>query len=162
MYMKLNNKGFAVSAILYSFLTVFILFLLVVLSAMNNSITILKSTNDDIINGFTFEIKQTYGTSINCDNDWYTYNYNKKIEIRTTHDVLYWPKDFNASGTDTKSGFVSIYFSDIENNSIDADNFPTPNNPASGNTLSSSYKYVYVYDKVIKKVEHIEIGNICP
>ena len=48
---KLNNKGFAVSAILYSLLLVFVLFAVIVTSTFMNSSNLVNSANDELVNG---------------------------------------------------------------------------------------------------------------
>ena len=55
---KLNNKGFAVSAVLYTLLIAFLLFLGVTLAQFSASTNILNNANKDIINGTEFSVKQ--------------------------------------------------------------------------------------------------------
>ena len=121
--MKLNNKGFAVSAILYSLLLVFVLFAIVVISSFDSSIDIVGASNDDIVNGNTFVVYETLiknhmRNERVLDNDycqsegdtWYNTNCEKKIMIQTKNGTLYWPKDFckeKAEGKCVKYGNVN-------------------------------------------------------
>ena len=154
--MKLNNKGFAVSAILYSLLTVFILFMLVVLNSMNNSITVLKSSNDDIINGDKFDVSQVYENEEECNqNGWYNYESTKKLEIKTNYDVLYWPKDFNDNNKDKKNGWVEIVFTaECSSEDIDFDTITSK-------SMGDEPKCVYLKNSLTGSVINKEIGNIC-
>lgn len=54
---KLNNKGFAVSAMLYTLLTAFLLFLGASLAQFSSSAKILSSANSDLTDGIAYDIK---------------------------------------------------------------------------------------------------------
>lgn len=57
---KLNNKGFAVSAMLYTLLTAFLLFLGASLAQFSSSAKILSSANNDLTDGFAYNISVYY------------------------------------------------------------------------------------------------------
>ena len=57
---KLNNKGFAVSAMLYTLLTAFLLFLGASLAQFSSSAKILSNANKDLTDGFTYDIGVYY------------------------------------------------------------------------------------------------------
>lgn len=113
----LNNKGFAVSAVLYTTLIAFILFLAVVLSVFSSSSDLVRNANTDLINGSEFEAKQiklnsswnfikddgtTQAkdtcqaiTSKNTAEDYYYYYESPIIvKINSRYGTYYWPKDF--------------------------------------------------------------------
>ncbi len=105
--MKINNKGFAVSAVLYSLLLVFALFTMVVLASFDSAVDIVGASNDDIVNGNTFVVYETlikdqikYGQSQDYDicqyddDTWYNVDCDKKITIQTSTGTVYWPKNF--------------------------------------------------------------------
>lgn len=54
----INNKGFAVSAVLYTLLIAFLMFLGAALAQFETSSGILGKANDDLVNGTKFEIMQ--------------------------------------------------------------------------------------------------------
>ena len=131
----LNNKGFAVSAVLYTTLKAFLLFLAVVLSMFSSSSDLVRNANTDLINGNKFEAKQVRLTStwylINNDNSTikkqtcqattetntgtnYYYYYESPIivKINSRYGTYYWPKDFitkNVSGTELNPYKNEIY-----------------------------------------------------
>lgn len=51
MIKKLNNKGFVVSAVLYTLLIAFLIYLGVTLSTLKSSIDLINHANDDLTNG---------------------------------------------------------------------------------------------------------------
>lgn len=55
--MKLNNKGFAVTAILYMVLICFLLFITVTLLMFSSSNTIVNGATDDLVNNYEFSAK---------------------------------------------------------------------------------------------------------
>lgn len=116
----LNNKGFAVSAVLYTTLIAFILFLAVVLSVFSSSSDLVRNANTDLINGSEFEAKQI----ILSDNsqymkcvplsqsnrnlgEYYWYDSPIIVKINSRYGTYYWPKDF--SGDDATSNFLIAY-----------------------------------------------------
>ena len=97
--MKLNNKGFAISAILYSLLLIFILFTLVVLSNFNNSITSVNAANEDLVNGTKLMVEQLDDTS----------DSNKVIRCITNYGIMYYPRDFE-NGKSKLNNNINIKF----------------------------------------------------
>lgn len=112
----LNNKGFAVSAVLYTTLIAFLLFLAVVLSMFSSSSDLVRNANTDLINGNKFEAKQVRLTSTwylinnggspiekktcqattgtNNGTDYYYYESPIIVKINSRYGTYYWPKDF--------------------------------------------------------------------
>lgn len=108
----LNNKGFAVSSVLYTLLIAFLLFLGAALAQFSSSSSLIGKANDDLVNGTQFEAVQVKpdGACINTDtegkDDWYLQykddNKNKDdrvvsntiIKIKSRYGTIYWPKDF--------------------------------------------------------------------
>lgn len=66
---KLNNKGFAVSAMLYTLLTAFLLFLGASLAQFSSSAKILSSANNDLTDGFAYNISVYYEVGGEDDTD---------------------------------------------------------------------------------------------
>lgn len=109
----LNNKGFAVSAVLYTTLIAFLLFLAVVLSMFSSSSDLVRNANTDLINGNKFEAKQV--TLKNSDGEYQTCVANSStdtsggkfhwydspviVKINSRYGTYYWPKDFSGDGT---------------------------------------------------------------
>lgn len=106
----LNNKGFAVSAVLYTTLIAFLLFLAVVLSMFSSSSDLVRNANTDLINGNKFEAKQVTLTSgfnegkTNCvptsktslaSDEFYWYDSPVIVKINSRYGTYYWPKDFD-------------------------------------------------------------------
>lgn len=121
----LNNKGFAVSAVLYTTLIAFLLFLAVVLSMFSSSSDLVRNANTDLINGNKFEAKQVTLTSgfnggkTNCvptsktllgSSEFHWYDSPVIVKINSRYGTYYWPKDFsddNANGGILKAGGTS-------------------------------------------------------
>lgn len=106
----LNNKGFAVSAVLYTTLIAFLLFLAVVLSMFSSSSDLVRNANTDLINGNKFEAKQvtlknSYGKYKKCvanlntpdtnEGEFHWYDSPVIVKINSRYGIYYWPKDFD-------------------------------------------------------------------
>lgn len=94
----LNNKGFAVSTILYTILIAFLLFLGITLSMFSSSNSIISNANNDLVNGTVFravQVKDNKKKGI-CGQDyaWYQMDNNILIKITSRYGVIYWPRDF--------------------------------------------------------------------
>jgi len=93
--LKLNNKGFAVSAILYSVLVLFLLILIAFLTVLNNSRNFQIKTNEEV-NSFLLE-KFVFIDDIveNIITDYYItpYNGNYLITTSTNDGYIYLPKN---------------------------------------------------------------------
>ncbi len=102
----LNNKGFAVSTVLYTLLIAFLMFLGVALAQFSSSSSFIAHANDDLINGTTFKVMQVKpaieGKTCGSDYQWYqTYNSSNEkvnsgtiVKITSKYGTIYWPKDF--------------------------------------------------------------------
>ena len=104
----LNNKGFAVSSVLYTLLIAFLLFLGAALAQFSTSSSLIGKANDDLINGVKLSAVQVKPDGA-CSNDktkydWYLQykdeNKNERvvsntiIKIKSRYGTKYWPKDF--------------------------------------------------------------------
>lgn len=111
----LNNKGFAVSSVLYTLLIAFLLFLGAALAQFSASSSLIGKANEDLINGVKFSVVQIKpnGACINPKEDpkgkydWYLQyrddNNGRKvsntiIKIKSRYGIKYWPKDFKYNG----------------------------------------------------------------
>lgn len=89
----LNNKGFAVSSVLYTLLIAFLLFLGAALAQFSTSSSLIGKANDDIVNGAQFDVIQVKsGNACQASNDWYKNN--TLVRIKSRYGMMYWPKDF--------------------------------------------------------------------
>ena len=95
----LNNKGFAVSSVLYTLLIAFLLFLGAALAQFSSSTSLIGKANDDIVNGTQFEAVQVKPDGA-CENgnEWYQdgngNTSNTIVRIQSKYGIIYWPKDF--------------------------------------------------------------------
>lgn len=118
----LNNKGFAVSAVLYTTLIAFLLFLAVVLSMFSSSSDLVRNANTDLINGNKFEAKQVTLTSgfnggkTNCVStlktslesyEFHWYDSPVIVKINSRYGTYYWPKDFSGDGTNNGLSLIT-------------------------------------------------------
>ena len=94
----LNNKGFAVSTILYTILIAFLLFLGITLSMFSSSNSIISNANNDLVNGTVFRAVQVKDNNKEgvCGQDyaWFEMDNNILIKINSRYGVIYWPRDF--------------------------------------------------------------------
>ena len=89
----INNKGFAVSTVLYTLLIAFLMFLGVALAQFETSSGIIGKANDDLVNGTKLEVKQVKISENNLKNgQWY--GTNTLVKINSRYGTLYWPRDF--------------------------------------------------------------------
>lgn len=140
----LNNKGFAVSSVLYTLLIAFLLFLGAALAQFSASSSLIGKANDDLVNGTSFEALQVKPSGA-CDsgNKWYQYSDGKTdvktsntiVRIKSKYGTMYWPKDFkgsdfrkiddngNVSATTSISnnGKIEAYVENPDSNSADTD-----------------------------------------
>lgn len=98
----LNNKGFAVSSVLYTLLIAFLLFLGAALAQFSASSSLIGKANDDLVNGSSFEAMQIKPNGACKDgNEWYQDSDGKTsntiVRIKTRYGTKYWPKDFETS-----------------------------------------------------------------
>lgn len=90
----LNNKGFAISSILYTLLIAFLLFLGVALAELSSSSSLVGKANDDLINGISLSVDEVQ------------VNGNPTIRVKSRYGIRYWTKDFecNEDNKTCKSG----------------------------------------------------------
>lgn len=120
----LNNKGFAVSAVLYTTLIAFLLFLAVVLSMFSSSSDLVRNANTDLINGNKFEAKQVtlknsngkykkcVANSVTPNTDEGEFHWDESpviVKINSRYGTYYWPKDF--SGDNANGGLTANHTS---------------------------------------------------
>ena len=96
----MNNKGFAVSSVLYAILISFLLFLGVALAMFSSANNITLSANDDIVNGTGFSARRVAEDGV-CDNsgNWISSS-DRLIKINSRYGVVYWPHDFKITGSE--------------------------------------------------------------
>lgn len=94
----LNNKGFAVTTVLYTLLIAFLMFLGAALAQFSSSSSLIGKANDDLINGTKLDAKLVKVKGGDANN-WNTLDIIVKINSR--YGTMYWPKDFcnNDNGT---------------------------------------------------------------
>ncbi len=78
----LNNKGFAISSILYTLLIAFLLFLGVALAELSSSSSLVGKANDDLINGISLSVDEV------------KVNGKPTIRVKSRYGIRYWTKDF--------------------------------------------------------------------
>ena len=103
----LNNKGFAVSSVLYTLLIAFLLFLGAALAQFSASSSLIGKANDDLVNGSSFEAIQIKPNGACKDgNEWYQDSDGKTsntiVRIKTRYGTKYWPKDFEIKKEEVK------------------------------------------------------------
>ena len=97
----LNNKEFAVTAVLYTLLIAFLMFLGAALAMFSSSTRIIGNANDDLINGANLSAVQVKQDNLNKDT-WYQTN--TLVRINSRYGTMYWPRDFY--DYDTTSGII--------------------------------------------------------
>lgn len=127
----LNNKGFAVSSVLYTLLIAFLLFLGAALAQFSASSSLIGKANDDLVNGTSFEAMQVKPSGA-CENGnkWYQYRDGKTdvkisntiVRIKSKYGTMYWPKDFKGSNFGfNNDGNVSAITSISNNGKVTAE-----------------------------------------
>jgi len=101
----LNNKGFAVSAVLYTLLILFLVFLGVSLSMFSASNNLISYGNRDLVDGVRFEAKQVcFGKEDNTKE----IDYNMLVKINSKYGTRYWPRDFDTKNGISYDGKISV------------------------------------------------------
>lgn len=181
----LNNKGFAVSTILYTLLIAFLLFLGATLAMFSSSNSIISNANDDLINGIVLNPQQVKPVSIdsngiatdNCvanditkkddEHYWYEKTNNILVRITSRYGVMYWPRDFGGSiengiltqGSDSNGNISATFTCDGK----------SCNQPVNLKNSSSIEFELKVCDKLLHNEEYnddincktIRLGDIC-
>lgn len=159
----LNNKGFAVSSVLYTLLIAFLLFLGAALAQFSSSSSLIGKANDDIVNGTQFEAVQVKPNGACEDgNEWYQDSSggssNTIVRIKTRYGTKYWPKDFDGDISDengiyvnkgTSSGKISVSYNDLTIN-------PGKNYPGYANFGELTFE-----DTEIGVSKEVILVNIC-
>lgn len=148
----LNNKGFAVSSVLYTLLIAFLLFLGAALAQFSASSSLIGKANDDLVNGTSFEALQVKPNGAckdgNNGNSWYEDSdgkiSNTIVRIKSKYGTMYWPKDFKGSNFGVNDdGTVSATTSISNNGKIEAyvENPGSNSADTDGMKLKISFKY---------------------
>ncbi len=136
----LDNKGFAVSAVLYTLLIAFLLFLGATLAMFSSSNSTVGNSNNDLIDGSDFRAQQVKtgivsgkgtcvasGTNKIGENDYYWYESKNDILVRinSRYGTMYWPRDFGLKinngvieGTSKNNKNIAVSCLDKNGNSI--------------------------------------------
>ena len=133
----LNNKWFVVSAILYTILLAFLLFLGVTLAIFSSATSTIGKATDDLVNSTELSIRQvgaldSDGNPVANADDWYKAQNNVLIKINSKYGIIYWPRDFGGK-IDTDTGKISS----LNNNRHDIYIYcgSTNTQDANGNTI---------------------------
>lgn len=182
----LNNKGFAVSAVLYTTLIAFLLFLAVVLSMFSSSSDLVRNANTDLINGNKFEAKQVRlistwylinndGSTIekktcqattgpNTGTDYYYYESPIIVKINSRYGTYYWPKDFitrNTSGTELNPYKNKIYEKVSDTITYKGDSSESTDGKISV-SVSDNLKLKFKDVPLNKDGPEVNLSDICP
>lgn len=177
----LNNKGFAVSTILYTLLIAFLLFLGATLAMFSSSNSIISNANDDLINGIELNPQQVKPVSTDSDgNDncvpvtlplpdgkyyWYQVENNILVRITSRYGVMYWPRDFGGTATKNSDGSVTI-IANYTNGNIKVEigegiSFNENVNQYSLTITNNSRFDIIVTDIINNDTSTITLGDIC-
>ena len=174
----LNNKGFAVSTILYTLLIAFLLFLGATLAMFSSSNSIISNANDDLINGIELNPQQVKPVSTDSDgNDncvpvsttqplpddkyyWYQVENNILVRITSRYGVMYWPRDFG--GSVDEDGILRLGSTDNGNIRVTFTCNEAICNPQIDLADSSNIEYeLKVCDKVLHNEEDLDDNTNC-
>ena len=99
----LNNKGFAVSTVLYTLLIAFLMFLGAALAMFSSSSSLIGKSTDDLVNGNKLRVDQVKAPDVEgrvCGRDYRWFQntdgspFNTIVRINSRYGTMYWPKDF--------------------------------------------------------------------
>lgn len=119
----LNNKGFAVSTVLYTLLIAFLMFLGAALAMFSSSSSLIGKSTDDLVNGNKLRAEQVKAPDVEgkvCgygrDYQWFQNTdgspFNTLVRINSKYGTMYWPKDF---GIETSTGIITGVYHDNKN-----------------------------------------------
>lgn len=91
----LNNKGFAITSVLYLLLVSFLMFLAITLSQFASSSAVIGRANDDLIENNNNLDANYVSNACSKGSNWYRSNVLIKIEAKQGY--AYWPKNYNIS-----------------------------------------------------------------
>lgn len=121
--MKLNNKGFAVTTILYTLLIAFLMFLGAALAMFSTSSSLISNANEDLINGTKLTAQQVKtdcnggGIDVSDGNCWNASS--TIVKINSRYGTMYWPRDF-CEIDDGNNGTTKGFLHDCNNTSSDS------------------------------------------
>ena len=172
----LNNKGFAVSTILYTLLIAFLMFLGVTLAMFSSSINIIGNANNDLINNTAFKVVQVKDVSPGCGSSYQWYQKVDKTNSNTivTSDTIvrinsrygtgtmYWPKDF-PDGSLSVDGSNVVIKEGNPNGNIEVSYSDDSSDPSNGlyGTLTFTDTKGTTEDNNDDEKKEIVISNIC-
>lgn len=152
----LNNKGFAVSSVLYTLLIAFLLFLGAALAQIASSSSLIGRANDDMVNGTQFKAIQLRPNGA-CDDGrpWYhDYNgiSNAIVKIESRYGTIYWPKDFPVNNEDAN---VNV--------TVTIDGISIQSGPSDGNKIDvkAEMDSLTFTDTVTNTETSVVIADIC-
>ena len=88
----MNNKGFAVSTILYTILICFMLLLGAALATFSASNNLTISANDDLINGSEFKVSPVTASAVSGSS---ADNLDQiKLKVSSKYGIAYYPRNF--------------------------------------------------------------------
>lgn len=166
----LNNKGFAVSSVLYTLLIAFLLFLGAALAQFSASSSLIGKANDDLVNGSSFEAMQIKPNgACKDDNKWYQNSdgkiSNTIVRIKTRYGTKYWPKDFWSKDSETSEHHPAELSDDGNINEGEYTSYDgkikttvTSNGNVSGANTESIF-YLRIIDEATKKEATYPISN---
>ena len=92
----LNNKGFAISSVLYLLLVSFLMFLAITLAQFSASSAVIGRANDDLVDGKDLKVDVVDITSMGYDSsNWFTCP--TLLRIKSARGTMYWPRDFGVT-----------------------------------------------------------------
>lgn len=163
----LNNKGFAVTTVLYTLLIAFLMFLGAALAQFSSATDLIGKSNNDMVNGANFDVLQVKPVFEKpCGSLGYEwYNTNTIVKIKNRYGIMYWPKDF---GLTSENGILTG--ADRMNKKIKVECFDEFDNlgPCTGLNLTtpisqSSIEYgkLKITDVMSGESKNLSLYNIC-
>lgn len=108
----MNNKGFAVSSVLYTLLIAFLMFLGVLLAMFAASNDLVSNANIDLIDDIKLgAIQSGDGCVLKSGND-------IVLKINSQYGIKSWPRDFTLNQTNNKYESGSVVIECVSENSI--------------------------------------------
>ena len=91
----MNNKGFAISSVLYLLLVTFLMFLMLSMAQFSGATSVIAHANDDLTDGQLLSAKQICVTNNGITDK-------QVVQIKnTTGKILYFPYDFSGCSIDS-------------------------------------------------------------
>ena len=177
----LNNKGFAVSTILYTILIAFLLFLGITLSMFSSSNSIISNANNDLVNGTVFravQVRNNYQDKDKCvplknidknedEYYWYQMDNNILIKITSRYGVIYWPRDFvendinfNLNGGEIPPGTLKSAYNNISFE-VNLDDGTPVKIETDSIDLKKEFKITFTDEKNNQSKTTLTVGDIC-